>query len=315
MSLSIDARCFTCRARYCASWGSIVVIAREMRVVGREQRVVAGDLSVPDELEGAARVGIIGVISRRSRSRLVALCVAVLLSVVMVVQAPTAWASAGRESLTAREAMPPGFEPDQVSCASAGNCTAVGNQGMLTETHGSWAKGITVNLPANAANPGVTLDSVSCAWAGNCAAVGRYSLDVVDTSGLLLTESIGSWGAGIAAPLPNSSPDGEDVIVNSVSCAWTDDCTAVGNGIFADTVATLNTGNAPPQPGLLLTESAGVWDSSVDAPLPSNAETNGVDVSLNSVSCAAPGNCTAVGSYLDSAGTFDGLLLTERDGS
>ena len=325
MSLSIDARGSTCRARYCASWGSIVVIAREMRVVGREELVVAGNLSVPDELlAGAARVGI-GVVSRRRRSRLVALCVAGLLSVVMVVQAPTAWASAGRESLTAREAMPAGFEPVQVSCASAGNCTAVGTynlnqvtltQGMAqTETHGSWAKGITVNLPANAAKPGGTLDSVSCAWAGNCAAVGRYGLDVVDTSGLLLTESIGSWGAGIAAPLPNSSPDGEDVIVNSVSCAWPDNCTAVGSGSFDDSVDTLNHGNVPPQPGLLLTERAGVWDSSVDAPLPSNAETNGVDVELNSVSCAAPGNCTAVGSYADAAHTDGGLLLRERDGS
>ncbi|MCW3020389.1 MAG: BNR/Asp-box repeat containing protein [Solirubrobacterales bacterium] len=293
----------------------MVVIAREMRVVGREQWMVAGDLSVPDELEGAARVGIIGVDSRRRRSRLDALCVAVLLSVVMVVQAPTAWASAGRDPLTATEAMPPGFEPDQVSCASAGNCTAVGNQGMLTETHGSWAKGITASLPANAGNADAfELDSVSCAWAGNCAAVGRYT-PAYETSGLLLTESIGSWGAGIAAPLPNSSPDGEDVIVNSVSCAWPDDCTAVGSGIFDDSVDTLNTGNVPPQPGLLLTESAGVWDSSVDAPLPSNAETNGADVELNSVSCAAPGNCAAVGSYMDNARTFGGLLLTERDGS
>ena len=202
-------------------------------------------------LKVAARVGIIGVVERRRRSRLGALCVAVLLSVVMVVQATTAWASPGRESLTATEAMPPGFEPDQVSCASAGNCTAVGTDNLgqgvaLTETRGSWANGITTSLPANAANPVVTLDSVSCAWAGNCAAVGRYSLDVVDTSGLLLTESIGSWGAGIAAPLPTSSPDGELVIVNSVSCAWPDDCTAVGSGIFDDSVATLNTENVPP---------------------------------------------------------------------
>src|SRR5439155_27388990 len=69
-----------------------------------------------------------------------------------------------------------------VSCAAAGNCSAVGGYDdgsghrhglLLTETAGTWAPGIESGLPANAASvPNVGLNSVSCAAAGNCSAVG-----------------------------------------------------------------------------------------------------------------------------------------------
>src|SRR4051794_36806550 len=110
---------------------------------------------------------------------------------------------------------------------------------------GTWAPGVKATLPANAATkPGVVLSEVSCASPGNCAAVGTY----YDSSGLIQ--------------------------------------------------------------GLLLSQSSGKWSPGVQARPPADASVN-PRVFLTGVSCGAPGNCAAVGSYYDSAGNQQGLLLTE----
>ena len=204
-----------------------------------------------------------------------------------------------------------------VSCASAGNCTAVGRydtsstqQGLLlTETSGSWATGVEATLPANAAsNAIVSLSSVSCASAANCTAVGRYFASS-GFAGLVLTETAGSWATGMQATLPATATAtatataGPGVIFSSVSCASAGNCTAVGS--YND-----NSGIQ----GLLMTETAGSWATGVEATLPANANSN-QGVSLNSVLCASVGNCTAIGTYLDSSFNMQGVLLIETAGS
>ena len=53
----------------------------------------------------------------------------------------------------------------------------------------------------------------------------------------------------------------------------------------------------------------------IGAVLPANAATaDNQDVSINSVSCASAGNCSAVGVYQDTTDRQDGLLLTEKAG-
>src|SRR5207248_1599651 len=94
------------------------------------------------------------------------------------------WTQAVEAVPPANAAPNPNVTLPSVSCASAGNCSAVGtyrdssgaDQGLLlTETAGVWAIGVEPTLPANAAsNPHVVLNSVSCASAGNCSAVGYY---------------------------------------------------------------------------------------------------------------------------------------------
>ena len=208
---------------------------------------------------------------------------------------------------------------ESVSCPSAGNCGAVGfyvdsaghSEGLLlAETAGRWTLGVEAVLPANAAtDPSVRLNSISCASAGNCSAVGDYKAE--DSSGfsegLLLTETAGSWGTGVEAVLP---ADGATPIEGSslvaVSCASAGNCSAVGSSFDG-------TGNFP---GLLVTETAGTWAAGVDAPLPANAATSPYTESpLRAVSCASAGNCGAVGYYVDSSRTCQGLLLAETDGS
>src|SRR5207245_931441 len=125
-----------------------------------------------------------------------------------------------------------------VSCPSAGNCSAVGHyhdgagheQGvLLSESAGAWAAGVEATPPAGAAtDPVVNLVSVSCASAGNCSAVGSYHDGANHFQGLLLTESAGTWAAGLAPPLPAGAATDPGVTLGSVSCPSAGNCSAVG---------------------------------------------------------------------------------------
>ena len=100
-----------------------------------------------------------------------------------------------------------------VSCASPGNCAAVGQyidtsvdfHGVLfTETAGVWATGVPATLPADGrtATAQVSIIHVSCPSAGNCSAVGGYVDKSGHSQGLLLAETGGTWATGVKAPLP-----------------------------------------------------------------------------------------------------------------
>jgi Domain of unknown function DUF11 len=237
-----------------------------------------------------------------------------LISAVQCPSALAAWGAGVEATLPANANSTQGVSVSSVSCASAGNCTAVGSyyvgpgsdQGLLLgETSGSWATGVEATLPANSGSPQeVTLGSVSCASAGNCTAVGSYEDGSGNDQGLLLTETSGSWATGVEATLPANAGSNPDVSLSSVSCASAGNCTAVGR--YAD-----SSGYAH---GLLLTETSGSWATGIQATLPANAGSN-PNVSLSSVSCASAGNCTAVGRYEDGSGNAQGLLLTETSGS
>ena len=222
------------------------------------------------------------------------------------------WAAGAEASLPANAGSDPDVGLNSVSCASAGNCTAVGSYTdssgyrrgvVLTETARTWAMGVEASLPGNAAsNPKVSLRSVSCATAGNCSAVGNYDDSSSHTQGLLLTETAGTW-TGVEAILPAGTASNPTVPLASVSCASAGNCGAVGH--YSDSA-----GNTQ---GLLLTETAGAWATGVEASLPGNAGSS-PNVSIRSVSCASAGNCSAVGDYLDSSAHSQGLLLTEIAG-
>src|SRR5207244_10015272 len=61
-------------------------------------------------------------------------------------------------------------------------------------------------------------------------------------------------------------------------------------------------------------ETAGTWATGVEASLPANAGSIR-GVTLNSVSCASAGNCSAAGTYFDSSSHAQGLLLSETAGT
>ncbi len=211
-----------------------------------------------------------------------------------------------------------GYGPlSSVSCASPGNCTAVGSysdssghrQGLLlTESGGTWGPGVEAALPTDAgSDPEASLSSVACSSPGNCTAVGSYRDGSLNQQGLLLTQSAGTWGAGVKAAVPSNASSNPSVALHSVSCWSPGNCSAVGS--YND-----NTGD---QNGLLLSQFGGTWAPGQEVTLPANAGKNLTtgSVLLNSVSCPSAGNCVAVGQYADRDGVHQGLLLTQATGA
>ena len=144
--------------------------------------------------------------------------------------------------------------------------------------------------------PDMSMFSVSCGAAGDCGAVGDN-----DSERLIEELSGGTWSP-TSAPVPTDAASNADVHLSSVNCPSAGNCVVVGDY-----------GNDTAQLGLLDTLSGGGW-SATAAPLATGAATNPV-VRLNAVSCAADGDCVAVGTYSDTAGDTQGVLEALSGGS
>ena len=117
-----------------------------------------------------------------------------------------------------------------VSCASAGNCTAVGvfknvtggyEAFTMTSTAGTWGQATPAVFAAGVQNSNADsgFSSVSCASAGNCTAVGYFSNVAGGYEAFTMTSTAGSWGqatpAVFAAGVQNTNLD---TYFFSVSC-------------------------------------------------------------------------------------------------
>jgi hypothetical protein len=212
---------------------------------------------------------------------------------------------------TAVETTPWGSNLHSVSCASAGNCTAVGVAQLFTQEAGQWAPGVYASSIAPA-EPVSDVTAVSCAPDGSCSTVGYDyyddGRDFYPGPPVLLSKEHGTWRR-IDPVMPGNNP-GEGINLSSVSCVSGGNCTVGGQysvGIDSD-----QGGH-----GVLLTEKAGEWQTGVMALPPKNATdpywANYVD--LNGISCAAPEGCVAIGQYAASVDYPDRpTLLTEKAG-
>ena len=197
-----------------------------------------------------------------------------------------------------------------VSCASAGNCSAVGwysaagagRQGLLvSESDGTWQTGVEADLPAGAAkDPWADIAAISCASAGNCSAVGAYTGKAGRGPLVLLTESAGTWSAGVRAQLPADAGHDQDSPpdVESISCPTAGNCVAAG------TYPGPGHGSFP----LVVTQTDGVWARGIGIALPMNAAARYQNSSAT-VSCASIESCNVVGFYA-SASSQQGLLVS-----
>jgi hypothetical protein len=189
--------------------------------------------------------------------------------------------------------------PSLSSCVAAGYYTdSAGNgQGLLESGSGTAWTPTEAPLPADAATaPTVYLNSVACSSASACVTGGDYTDSQGGNRGLLLTGSGTSWTA-TEAPLPPDAGSFQLVEINAVTCP-SETCTAVGS--YSSAVG---------QPGLLLTGSGTSW-TATEAPVPANSAT-APNVYLYAVSCSSTTSCTAVGTYQDSSGIQQGLILTK----
>jgi hypothetical protein len=147
------------------------------------------------------------------------------------------------------------------------------------------------------------LTGLTCPSTTTCVAVGAYENSALVDRALVLTGSAASAASWTASALPAPANADWWVQPSTVTCASTTSCVAVGN--YLDT--------SQHQEGLLLTWSGAIWTVK-EAPLPANAAAN-PNVILSSLSCPSPGTCVAGGTYTDSSGNQQGLLLTWSGGS
>lgn len=204
-----------------------------------------------------------------------------------------------------------------VSCAAKGYCTAVGYwilstypgnpEGfILDERHGKWGGPFTVpGLHANQLD-GSIVSSVSCRAPGTCTAGGTAGTPFANgAAGFVIDEKGGVWGKARPEPGPHSLALGtpRDATVESVSCARSGDCAAAGQ--YANAAGQLQ--------GFVVDETNGVWRTAQDVPGLATLNAEGF-ASVDSVSCTAPGDCSAAGSWDDAQGQH-GFVVDQSHGT
>jgi hypothetical protein len=202
---------------------------------------------------------------------------------------------------------------ESVSCAGVGDCTAGGDYTsalsqqafVVTESHGRWGRAIEVPGSARLNRGGeAEIESVSCARVGDCSAGGDYAASGSDISAaFVVTERHGRWGRAIEVPGSARLNRGGEAEIDTVSCSAPGDCSAGGD--YAK--------SANSEQAFVVTESQGRWGSAMEVPGSGALNVGGL-AEVESVSCAAPGQCSAAGSYSYGKGGVDseGFVVTER---
>jgi hypothetical protein len=174
---------------------------------------------------------------------------------------------------------------ESVSCPSPGNCVAGGYykvQAMVvTEKAGQWGKATAVPGIAALGNGFSQVTSVSCASAGNCAADGTFTNSDRGNGLFVVSEVGGRWGRALL--VPGTPADGFGYpMMSSISCPSPGNCSAGGSYHTAHSYQ-----------AFVVSQTSGRWGRAV------HLAGAGIRLSyyaqVNSVSCPAPGNCTATG--------------------
>jgi hypothetical protein len=176
-----------------------------------------------------------------------------------------------------------------LSCTGPGECSAGGSYTVrvgpawkkgafvVSEVHGRWLRARQAPGTAAPSTGGeAQLAALSCASPGNCAA-GGYG----KAGGFVISEVHGRWlPAQLVTGLPGRAA------VSSVSCAAPGDCAA--GGAYAD-----RAGRGQP---FVVDEVNGRWGPAEPvAGIPALNKGHRADVTF--ISCTAPGECSAAGSY------------------
>jgi hypothetical protein len=201
----------------------------------------------------------------------------------------------------------------QVSCASPGNCAAVGiytDAGhhqqvfVASEIKGTWNNALEVpGLPALNKGGGAEASGVSCASAGNCAAAGTYSDAQGHQHAFVADEKNGTWQNAHAIPgLGKLNPGGTSSAF-SLSCAPAGNCAAGGS--YFTTAGT--------EQAFVADEKNGTWGQAIEVP-GTGALNGGGRAEVLSISCPSGDTCTAGGFYEDATISFHAFVADETSG-
>lgn len=152
------------------------------------------------------------------------------------------------------------------------------------------------------ASESAALNSIACTAPGDCVAGGSYATAAGGVQAMVETESGGNWGAPQRiAPPAVASTKNPSATIASVSCPAHGFCVAVGSyrGSGSGT--------------LVATESGGTWSTATALGSVSGQATDGG--ALDSVSCPALGECTAVGTIRTTHGDIRPAIATATGGT
>jgi Bacterial Ig-like domain (group 3) len=206
---------------------------------------------------------------------------------------------------------------ESVSCASPGNCAAVGESSpdlsnahtfVVSETGGRWG------MPQRLAGAGDFTDlggskalTVSCVrhQPGDCAAGGFFA----DLSGtehaVVADESGGTWDRATPLEVEVETRSGVSAStqVTSVSCASPGNCAA----------AVAFRPSAGFNQALVADETNGTWGPA--RPIPGMISLSHGGSEADAVSCPAPGSCAVTGKYTDDQGRQQVFAASEQSGA
>ena len=187
-----------------------------------------------------------------------------------------------------------------VSCASAGNCVAVGTfknpayrntPFTMSMVAGVWGQATPVVFAEGVqnANPFAGFNSVSCGSAGHCVAAGFFLNSASGFEAFTMSMVAGVWGqvtpVVFAEGVQNANPYTGFSFV--VSCASAGHCVAAGGfkNLAGDNEA------------FTMSMVAGVWGQATPAVFANGVQNANPYAGLLSVSCASAGNCVAAGYF------------------
>ena len=201
----------------------------------------------------------------------------------------------------------------QISCASAGNCAAVGSYRdisgqyqafVVNETNSVWGSAIEVpGTPVLNAGGLAAALSVTCPSGGNCTAVGFYSDTPTSVQAFSVSETNGNWGTAVVIPGAAALNAGGAAGLVTVKCPSVGDCSAVGFYTDASTH----------QQTFVVSQSGGVWGTATEIPGTAALNAGGLAFA-NGLSCSSTGNCSAGGYYTDASSHQQGFVATEANG-
>ncbi|MBO0814037.1 MAG: hypothetical protein J2P30_02630, partial [Actinobacteria bacterium] len=153
------------------------------------------------------------------------------------------------------------------------------------------------------------IGSVSCPATTACSAGGSYSaglnghLPIVQA--FVVSKTRGIWRRAEEVPGTAALNTAGRARVNSVSCAAPGDCSA--GGYYGDAL--------DHQQAFVVNETSGTWGTAIEVPGTAALDKGNPGAAVLSVSCAAPGDCSAGGVYSDAAGHQQAFVVNETNGT
>jgi hypothetical protein len=196
-----------------------------------------------------------------------------------------------------------------VSCPSAGVCTAVGDtdgaEGDLVETlsSGTWTPSSPslAGLTPTATPRSGALTNVSCPSTGACTEVGTYEDQTLSTQGLIVTGASQNTTAvdltNIKPPADSNPLFGFDGLACFATCIAVGGYTSSGGSGRPPTITTIGGAGGPTT---TVASLSGLNPSAASPPA----------LTLQRMSCASVSSCVAVGQYPDSSGDIRAIVET-----